>query len=249
MKRVGANKPLLQVSAPRSIRVDVTPTEQVTALQYPASGHDRLRVTLILAHEAGANQTSIFMAQFAEGLAARGIPTVTFNFLYSENGKRKPDKYEKLELCYRKVIEKFDPKDENGRGSGEPLIIGGKWLGGRVASQIAAKNAFDVAGVIMLGYPLHPAGRPEKTLGQHLSRIAASMLFVQGTRDPFGTPDEIVSATKGAEGTVDVIKMENGDHSFGLPKRSTTPTDALHQILMNEIKRWLYRKYCAPAFV
>jgi uncharacterized protein len=247
MRRVEARKPSLQVSAPRSIRVDITPTEHVTALQYPASAQDRLAVTLILAHEAGANQTSSVIVQFAEGLAARGVPIVTFNFLYSENGRRKPDKYEKLELCYRKVIEVFDRKNENARRTREPLIIGGKWLGGRVASQIAAKNPFAVAGVVMLGYPLHPAGRPQKTGSQHLSSITTPMLFVQGTRDAFGTPDEIIFTTKDAKGTVDLIKMENGDHSFRLPMRSTTPTDAVHRILMGEIRGWLHRKYYAPA--
>jgi uncharacterized protein len=247
MRRVEARKQSLQVSPPRSIRIDITPTEHVTALQYAASAQDRLGVTLVLAHEAGANQTSSFIVQFAEGLAARGIPIVTFNFLYSENGRRKPDRDEKLELCYRKVIERIDRKNENGRRTGEPLIIGGKWLGGRVASQIAAKTPFAIAGVIMLGYPLHPAGRPQMTGSQHLSNITAPMLFVQGTRDAFGTPDEIISITKGAKGTVDLIKMENGDHSFRLAMRSTTPTDAVHRILMNEISGWLHRKYNAPA--
>ena len=89
---------------PESVRVDITPSEHVTAIAYPAAG-ERAGVSLILAHGAGANQTSAFMVRVATALAARGIDTVTFNFLYSEARKRIPDKNDKLEACWRKVIE------------------------------------------------------------------------------------------------------------------------------------------------
>src|ERR1700682_2536636 len=133
-------------------RLDITPSEQVTATFYPATAGDRADISLILAHGAGANQTSGFMVRFAGALAARGIDTVTFNFVYSEEGRRLPDRNDKLETCYRKVIEAFrggifvkDPRK---------LAIGGKSMGGRIASQVAAANGDGIAGLVFLGYLL-----------------------------------------------------------------------------------------------
>src|SRR6266851_2377636 len=145
---------------PEPIRVEVTPSEHVSAIAYPAADRDRTGVSLILAHGAGANQMSSFMVRFAGALAARGIDTVTFNFLYSEARKRVPDRNDKLEACWRKMIEAFhqgvfgrphpNPPPHSasktrvnalmpgeGKGGGK-LFIGGKSMGGRIASQVAA---------------------------------------------------------------------------------------------------------------
>src|SRR5215472_1136901 len=123
---------------PESFRVDVTPSEHVTALAYRAAPGTQAGITLILAHGAGANQTSGFMVRFATTLAARGIDTVTFNFVYSQEGRRLPDRNDKLESCYRKVIDavrggKFHPDADRCK-----LVVGGKSMGGRIASQVAA---------------------------------------------------------------------------------------------------------------
>src|SRR5258707_3355139 len=116
---------------PESVRLDVAPAEHVAAVVYPAA-RERAGISLILAHGAGANQSSAFMVQFATALAARGIDAVTFNFLYSEQRKRVPDRNDKLEACWRKVIETFVEKGKQGG----KLFIGGKSMGGRIASQV-----------------------------------------------------------------------------------------------------------------
>src|SRR6266436_4515266 len=117
------------------IGLDVSPSEHVTALAYHATRASRAGPILVLAHGAGANQTSSFMVRFATSLAARGIDTVTFNFVYTEQRRRLPDRNDKLEHCYRTVVEavrggKFH--DDAGR---RELVIGGKSMGGRIASQ------------------------------------------------------------------------------------------------------------------
>jgi pimeloyl-ACP methyl ester carboxylesterase len=126
-------------------------------MAYPAATQDRAGINLILGHGAGAGQTSDFIVSFARELAARGIGVVTFNFLYSEQGRRVPDPNDRLEACWRAVIQAVRERLNPGR---EVLAIGGKSMGGRIASQVAAADIGDLAGLILLGYPLHPPGRP-----------------------------------------------------------------------------------------
>jgi predicted alpha/beta-hydrolase family hydrolase len=154
-------------------------------MDYPAATGNRAGVTLILGHGAGAGQTSGFMVAFATALAERGIDIVTFNFLYSELRRRIPDPNARLESCWRAVIETVRSRITS---NADRLAIGGKSMGGRIASQVAAGEARGLAGLVFLGYPLHPPGRPDRLRAAHLGDVKAPMLFVQGTRDPFGTP-------------------------------------------------------------
>src|SRR5262245_61785621 len=147
---------------PETIQVDVPPSGHVTALLYPAAATDAKGITLILGHGAGANQNSGFMVSFANALAERGIDTVTFNFLYTEQRRRIPDRNDALETCYRAVFEAFRDRvvhDEIGRNR---LAIGGKSMGGRIASQVAASAPISPLGLVFLGYPLHPPGKPDQ---------------------------------------------------------------------------------------
>jgi predicted alpha/beta-hydrolase family hydrolase len=231
--------PPVNAEKPEQIQLDVSPSEHVTALKYRAAPSGRTDVTLILAHGAGANQASGFMVRFATSLAARGIDTVTFNFVYTEQRRRLPDRNDKLEHCYRTVIEavrsgKFH--DDVGR---RKLAIGGKSMGGRIASQVAAAGQEGIAGLVFLGYPLHPPGRPDKLRSKHLPDIHAPMLFVQGSRDTFGTPEELRAVLGGSGVTADICVVEDGDHSFKVPKRSATPQDQVYEFVLDEIVRWL----------
>jgi len=158
---------------PDKMRIEVAPNQEVTALVYTAGKPDPAGVTAILGHGAGADQNSDFMARFATGLAARGINVVTFNFLYTEQGRRVPDANKALEACFRAVIQAVRDK-KIGRGT---LVIGGKSLGGRIASQVAAAGAPDVEGLVFLGYPLHPPGRADQLRAKHLPDITVPMLF------------------------------------------------------------------------
>ena len=153
-RRVGRYQPEQNMVQP--FRIDIAPGERVSALLYPAAARSGAGVTLILAHGAGAGQTSPFLVRFATGLAARGIDAVTFNFSYTEHGRRVPDANRKLEACYRAAIETVRNHAKLGRNK---LAIGGKSMGGRIASQVAAAGAEGVAALVFLGYPIRPASR------------------------------------------------------------------------------------------
>jgi uncharacterized protein len=216
------------------IRIELSPSEHVTAIVYPVGSRGRSTLRLILAHGAGSNQLTPSMTRTASALAARGFETITFNFLYSEKRKRVPDRNDKLEACWRRVIETFR---EPGR---DKLVIGGKSMGGRIASQVAAADASGIAGLVFLGYPLHPPGRPETLRAKHLPDIRAPMLFVQGSKDAFGTPAElkpILRTLKHAE----LCVVEDADHSFKVPKRAALPQAKVDEFVLDQVEVWLRR--------
>src|SRR6185503_921441 len=126
-------------------RVEINEFQSVTAVLYPASARDRAGITLILGHGAGAGQSSPFMVTFATELALRGIDAVTFNFFYMEHRRGGPDKNDKLEACWRAVIETVRTHKKLKRNK---LAIGGKSMGGRIASQVAAAGVGDLAGLV-----------------------------------------------------------------------------------------------------
>jgi predicted alpha/beta-hydrolase family hydrolase len=223
---------------PEQFQVEINEYQSVTAIAYAASAKGRAGVTLILGHGAGAGQTSGFMVSVATELAARGIDAVTFNFFYTEHGRRVPDTNDKLEACYRAVIETV-------RGSkklrSNKLAIGGKSMGGRIASQVAASGVTDLAGLVFLGYPLHPPGKPEKLRAKHLPDIKAPMLFVQGSRDTFGAPHELRPIIKTLKYPSKLYVVEGGDHSFKVPKSGGVTQEEVHRAVLDEIAAWLKR--------
>jgi predicted alpha/beta-hydrolase family hydrolase len=215
--------------------VEIAPDQKVTAIAYPAAKRDRAGITLVLGHGAGAGQTSAFMVSFATALAARGIDTVTFNFPYTEQGRRLPDPNGKLETCYRAVITTLGQR-KNGP---DRLAIGGKSMGGRIASQVAAVGAPEVAGLVFLGYPLHPPGKPDQLRSKHLPAIKAPMLFVQGSRDTFGTPDELRPIIKTLKVPAELYAVEGGDHSFKVLKRAGVTQEETYEAVLDRIDHWL----------
>jgi predicted alpha/beta-hydrolase family hydrolase len=221
---------------PKQVRVEIPSHQSVTAMVYPAAVKHRAGVTLILGHGAGAGQTSDFIVSFASGLAARGIDTITFNFLYREQGRRIPDPNDTLEACYRAVIEAVREQMKSDR---DALGIGGKSMGGRIASQVAAAGMDDLAGLVFLGYPLHPPGRLDRLRAQHLSRIKAPMLFVQGSRDTFGTPDELRPIVTRLEPAVELYVVEGGDHSFKVRKGAGVRQEDVYRAIQDYIATWL----------
>jgi uncharacterized protein len=226
---------------PEPIRVEVAPSQEVTAIVYPATS-DRAGISLILAHGAGANQASAFMVRFASALAARGIDTVTFNFLYSEMRRRVPDKNDRLEACWRTMIEAHQAGVLGKPLVGNKLAIGGKSMGGRIASQVAASPSVDVAGLVLLGYPLHPPGQPDKLRTRHLPAIRAPMLIVQGSRDAFGTPEELRPVLERLTAPADLYVIEGGDHSFKVAKKAVPSQEQVYESVLDEIARWLREK-------
>jgi len=217
------------------IAVEMASGQKVTAILYPAAKRDQAGITLILGHGAGAGQASSFMVSFATALSARGIETVTFNFLYMEQGRRLPDPKDKLEACYRAVIETVaHRKRAHGR-----LAIGGKSMGGRIASQVAAGDAPDVAGLVLLGYPLHPPGKKDQLRAKHLAEITAPMLFVQGSRDAFGTPAELRPILKKLKAPAELFEVAGGDHSFKVLKSAGVTQEDTYKAVLDRIEQWM----------
>lgn len=224
------------MAEPGKITVAVNDAESVTALVYPAAKAKRSGMTVLLGHGAGADQLSGFMRMVAAGLAARGFDAMTFNFIYTERGRRLPDPKARLESCYRAVIDAAlsHPKLKKNR-----LVIGGKSMGGRIASQVAAANPDGIAGLVFLGYPLHPPGRPDKLRDEHLPEIKVPMLFVQGARDAFGTEKEISELIKSRRLPATLYPIVGGDHSFKVPKALGVPQQSVYETIMDEVAEWM----------
>lgn len=223
---------------PTNIPVQVNDSDSVTAMLYPAAKKSRAGITLILGHGAGANQSSGFMRLFANGLAERGLDVMTFNFVYSERGRGAPDPKAKLEACYAAVI---DAAIKQKKLKGNKLAIGGKSMGGRIGSQVAAAGSLVIDALVFLGYPLHPPGNLEKMRDAHLPSIKAPMLFLQGSRDAFGTTQELRAVIKKHKLPATLYEIEAGDHSFKVPK-STSPQEQVYEQVMDEIASWLTDK-------
>jgi hypothetical protein len=224
------------------LTVSVNENESVTALLYAAAKGERVGLTAVLGHGAGASQESGFMVMFATGLAARGVDVMTFNFVYMEQGRSVPDQKHKLESCFRAVME---TALKHRKLKGNRLVIGGKSMGGRIASQVAAiaseekePLADQINGLVFLGYPLHPPGQSAKLRVEHLPLIRKPMLFVQGTRDALGTPEEIQPFIKGLRPAAKIHTIEGGDHSFKAPKKFGIPQEQIYETAMNEIVSW-----------
>jgi predicted alpha/beta-hydrolase family hydrolase len=179
---------------------------------------DRAASALVLAHGAGGGQLSSFMVRAANELAARGITVATFDFPYMAAGRSAPDKAPVLEAHWRTVIDEVRGHDAV---AGLPLFIGGKSMGGRIASQVAAAGVAGVAGLVFFGYPLHPPGRPEQRRDAHLPAIHVPMLFIQGSRDEFGTAAEIRALLPRLDPSAELVEIGDGDHSFKTRQKVT----------------------------
>ena len=224
---------------PERYAVNITSSEIVTAITYPATATDRVGICLMLAHGAGGNQTSAFMVRIAGELAARGVDAITFNFLYSEQGRGAPDRNDALERCYRQVVAAYYDGLFSRTINAKKLAIGGKSMGGRIASQILADGRDDIAGLALLGYPLHPPGRPEQLRVRHLPAIRVPMLFVQGSRDAFGTPEELQPFLQGLHAPAELCVIDEADHSYKVLKRAARTQEQVFQFVLDTVERWL----------
>jgi predicted alpha/beta-hydrolase family hydrolase len=196
---------------------------------YPS---DPPRAACVIAHGAGAGASSPFLVRFSTGLAARGIAAATFDFPYMAAGRKVPDKPPVLEACWSAALERahelFGPL---------PVFAGGKSLGGRIASHVAAHDGRAIAGLFFLGYPLHPPGNPEKRRDAHLPLIREPMLFVQGSRDAFGTSSEIAALIPSLQqATLHVVP--DGDHSFNV-RGSAAVKKAVLESLVEVVGQWI----------
>jgi predicted alpha/beta-hydrolase family hydrolase len=178
--------------------------------------------TLVLGHGAGAGQNHPWMTRVASGLAERGITVATFDFPYVEQGRRVPDRGPVLENAFQATWVAV------AAGASGPFFAGGKSMGGRIATQVAALGALhpDPVGLVCFGYPLHPPGKPAERRDRHLPLVTAPLLFLSGTRDPFGSPDDLRDLVRRLP-NASLTLFDDGDHSIQGRKRKPGVEDLL----------------------
>jgi len=219
---------------PSEIRI-ATGAAATTALVYASA--TPAAAALILGHGAGAGQHHAFMVEFAQALSALGLDVVTFNFLYTEQKRRMPDRAPVLEDCYRAVIDAVRDRLDSAKRA---LFIGGKSMGGRISTQVAAADAqLPLAGLVLLGYPLHPPAQPTKLRDAHLPLVRRPMLFVQGSRDTFGTPDELAPILARLTPAPVLYTVAGGDHSFKVSTKDPARQAEVHAEIQRTIARWV----------
>jgi predicted alpha/beta-hydrolase family hydrolase len=181
---------------------------------------DGARAMVVVAHGAGVAMDHPLLRAFSDGLEASGMASLRFNFRYTEEGRKAPDPEASLREVYRAALD-----DGISRLPGKPVYASGKSMGGRIGSLVVA-DGVEVEGLIFLGYPLHPPGKFDRLRTEHLERIRARMLFLQGTRDPFARPDLLKAAIDQLQPWAKLHLVEGGDHSCVV--RGQTPEEAGH---------------------
>jgi uncharacterized protein len=191
---------------------------------------------IIVAHGAGNDMTTPLLAAFAEGLARAGYPVLRFNFLYSDHGRKAPDRPEVLMAAWQAALSSL----KKIMGSKVTAVTAaGKSLGGRMASMMAADGTLEADSLIFLGYPLHPMDNKEKLRDAHLYRIKIPMLFFEGTRDALCDMDKLDPVLKKLQAPWDLFTIEGGDHSFHVPKSlGLTQEDIFGRIIKKSLD-WL----------
>jgi predicted alpha/beta-hydrolase family hydrolase len=189
------------------------------------------KALLVLAHGAGAGQQHPFMVSVARALAGKRVSVVTFDFPYIRERRKIPDRAPVLEAAFREVVSAARESTP-----ALPLFIGGKSMGGRMATHLGAQGLDGLKGIVALGYPLHPPGKPDQPRVAHLPSITAPTLIVQGERDTFGTPDELRPVIKTMTALVTLHVIASGDHSFTV--RSRKREDIFEEVT-NAIVAWM----------
>jgi predicted alpha/beta-hydrolase family hydrolase len=199
---------------------------RVEGLAYEASAPSG--VAIVLGHGAGAGHRSAFMVDMARGLSQRGVDVVTFNFPYTEQRRRVPDRAPVLEQAFGAAMAAAAREFPD-----RAVAIGGKSLGGRMASHVAAALPPDVPvphALVLLGYPLHPPGQRDRLRVAHLASIRIPTLVVQGERDPFGTPGELSPYFAQLHPPATVHVVPGGDHSFKPPRGGPALAQLLEEV-------------------
>ena len=230
-----------------AFKLPADPDSTVGATLYPPDGQRNLDALFVFAHGAGAGQAHPFMTSYAAALAARGIAVVTFDFPYMENKRRTPDRAPVLEDAFRRAVAAALERREV---NASKLFIGGKSMGGRMATHLGASldkwSALrKLSGIIAFGYPLSPP-RSKRTGDRvtHLKTLTVPTLIVQGTRDPFGAPDEVKEAITEGNATppIDILPVEGGDHSFAVLKSSGRDQNLVHAEIHDAVAAWIARQ-------
>ncbi len=215
--------------AEETVRIGVGEGVAVTALRLAPEGA-AAGWRFLYAPGAGSNLHDPFGAYCCQRLASEGVASVRFQFPYQEAGKRGPDRPPILEAAWRAAIEAC-------RSEGERLVIGGRSMGGRIASQVvAAGTAVDA--LALFAYPLHPPGRPDQARDRHLASLGVPVLFCSGTRDAFGSPEELRAAAAAVRRAT-LHLLADADHGFAVPKSTARKREDVWEEATAAFLRWL----------
>lgn len=238
--------PLTSLPPPDEVAVplrDPQATPTVTALVWDVGEPGAAAV--ILAHGAGTDMRHRHMQRHATDLVAAGHPTAVFNFPFTEVGRRRPDPAARLLSAWRDVIATVGPRLRAGPGDRRPLVIGGRSMGGRMASMLAVEEgaALGVAGVVCLAYPLHPPGRADKLRVAHWPDLEVPILLVCGTRDAMAPPDALQAnvVEHMPPGLATVHAVEGADHSFRVRRKDGRTEDEALAEVASVTAGWLAR--------
>lgn len=197
--------------------------EETSAIYEPAEGMER--AVFVCAHGAGGSMSDKSTLAAARAMRSAGLGVVRFNFLYRERGAGGPDRMPKLTACFEAVVARAREELEP-----ERLIIGGRSMGGRAASMLAAEG-FAADGLLLLAYPLHPPGQPDKLRDAHLPAITMPVLCFNGTRDTFCEPTLMQAVVKKLTSNWTMHWIEKADHGFHVPKSSgRTDADVVSEV-------------------
>ncbi len=227
--------------APRVLRkrarivVDAATRVRAVLTLPAARARKPLKVALVMGHGAGGTMEQPQVVALADALAARGALVLRFNFAYADAGRRAPDRPQLLGATFRAAAAWLEARPE---ARGRSLVLGGKSMGGRIATHLAALGD-RCDGLWLLGYPLHPAGRPEVMRDAHLKDVKCPLLFLEGTRDPLCELALLRPVLKrlGRRATLHVV--EGGDHSFKVPKKTGRSEEEVRAELVEASARWL----------
>ncbi len=222
----------MPASDAQNVTIEIAGHGRVSGLLHkPASA----RAGYVLAHGAGAGMAHPFMAAVATGLAERGIASLRYQFLYMEQKSKRPDSPKLAQATVRAATaeaQRLMPK--------LPLFAGGKSFGGRMTSGAQAADPLaGVLGLVFLGFPLHPAGKPAQERGEHLSHIRIPMLFLQGTRDALAELDQFEPVVKGLGKRATLKLFDHADHSFHVPAKSGRKDAEVMSDMLDSLAAWV----------
>lgn len=214
------------------LTVRVSATESVSAI---LSSPDRCRACCVFAHGAGAGMNHAFITAAADGLAARDIATLRFQFPFMQRGSKRPDAPALAHAAVRAAVDQAAALLPD-----TPLIAGGKSFGGRMTSQAQAQAALPhVRGLVFFGFPLHPAGKPSIDRAEHLARVRIPMLFLQGTRDPLAEVPLVCGVVDRLGARAKLQLLDDADHSFHVRTRSGRTDAQVLDSMLDAVSQWV----------
>jgi uncharacterized protein len=212
--------------------------QAVSALLHVPADAAATFAAFVFAHGAGAGMEHAFMTAFATGLAARGVATLRYQFPYMERGSKRVDAPAVAHAAVRAAV-------DAARASlpGLPLFAGGKSFGGRMTSQAQAEAPLaGVEGLVFVGFPLHPAGKPAVTRAAHLARVDCPMLFLQGTRDELADASLVTQVVAGLGPRASIAWFDDADHAFHVRKASGSDDVAVREAMLDAAAVWIARR-------